>query len=208
MGVLKTLVKNSEINKESKTLSKSELRKVILKKRDELSPEEHRELSEVIAGKIFNWDVYKESESILVYVSFRSEINTYDIIKNALNEGKKVYCPKINEDDMFFYQINSLNDLMPGYMGIMEPKEGLTALKDTACKTLVLMPGSVFDKKGNRVGYGKGYYDRFLSDCRKKGLNFITSALAFSFQIVENIPAEQHDYKADYIFTEKEIFGL
>lgn len=199
-------MKNSEINKESKTLSKSELRKTILKMRDELSTEEHRELSEIIIDKIIDWDVYKDCESLLVYVSFRSEVNTYDVIRAALYTGKKVYCPKIYRDDMFFYQINSLDDLIPGYMGIMEPKEGLADFNNTGGKTLVLMPGSVFDKNGNRVGYGKGYYDRFLTDCRKKGVNLITSALAFSFQVVENIPAEEHDYKTDYIFTEKEIF--
>lgn len=199
-------MKNSETNNNKEVLSKVELRKRILKKRDELSSKEHNDFSKIITDRIIEWDKYVECESLLVYVSYRSEVNTYGIIHDALVNGKKVYCPKVNGEDMLFFRIKSLDDLTSGYMGIMEPKEGLSDFNNTEGKSLILMPGSVFDKNGNRVGYGKGYYDRFLSHCQKKGINLITSALAFSFQVVENIPAEEHDYKADFIFTEKEIF--
>ncbi len=201
---MKTLVKNSAINNRLDNLSKSQLRTAILKKRDGLSQSEYRSYSSRISDSLTTWDIYKECEELLVYVSFRSEVDTYGIISDALNQNKKVYCPKVFGDDMLFYQISSIDELKSGYMGICEPVEGLPNFDYSCCKSLVIMPGSVFDRYGNRIGYGKGYYDRFLSDCYKKGVKPVTAALAFSLQIIDEVPAEEHDFKTDYIFTEKE----
>lgn len=194
-----------ETSNASNALIKKELRNNILKKRNALSEEEYIKSSKVIGQKIKEWSVYKECTTLLTYVNFKSEVITSDIIESALKSDKKVYCPKVNRDDMFFYQINSLADLTSGYMGIMEPDDGQEAFDGILGKILILIPGSVFDKTGNRIGYGKGFYDRFLADCQNKGLETVKTALAFSCQIVEDIPAFLHDYKMDYIITEKEI---
>ena len=160
----------------------------------------------IITQNILDWDIYRECEALLTYVNFRSEVDTHEIIWDALLQHKKVYCPKVIGDDMLFYKINTLEDLKAGYMGIKEPKEGLEPFDYNDNNVLMIMPGSVFDKDGNRIGYGKGFYDRFLAECHRKGCVPVTAALGFSLQIVESIPAEEHDYKADYIFTEKVIF--
>lgn len=208
MGVLKTLEKNLEINKDNIYISKKELRKSILQIRDGLSLDERTSYSKIISDKILEWNVYRECEALLIYVNFRSEADTHEIIKNALMQHKKVYCPKVIGDDMLFYQISSLNDLESGYMGIKEPVEGLDIFDYKGDNILMIMPGSVFDKAGNRIGYGKGYYDRFLAECHRRECRPVTTAIAFSVQMVENIPTESHDYKTDYIFNEKETIKI
>lgn len=200
--------KNSVAGSDGVIRSKNELRKIILQKRDGLTIEEHKKLSSMILTGIMDWNRYKNCDSMLIYVSFRSEADTYELINNALCLGKKVYCPKVSGDDMIFYRIDSTDDLVEGYMGIMEPRGGLTAFDKTEGDILVIMPGSVFDINGNRIGYGKGFYDRFLAECQQKGIKLTTVALAFSLQVVDNIKTEEHDYKVDYIITEKEIYGL
>lgn len=200
---MKTLGRNSAINS-NKDILKSRLRKEILDKRDELSRSEHKHNSRIITDKLIAWEEYKECEELLVYVSFRSEVDTYGIISDALTRNKKVYCPKVVGDDMLFYQIKSMDELVPGYMGILEPADGLPQFGFSCSKSLVIMPGSVFDRCGNRIGYGKGYYDRFLSDCYIKGIKPVTAALAFDLQLVDAVPAQDHDFKTDYIFTERE----
>ena len=122
--------------------------------------------------------------------------------------GKKVYCPKViangAESVMEFFQILSKDDLKEGYKGIKEPD----AIEDrkfilSSQKAILIMPGAVFDKSGHRIGYGKGFYDRFLHGKE----NFFESkiALAYDFQVQEEIPFESHDVCADIIITEKDV---
>lgn len=197
-----------EINRDTKLSKKKLLRKEILQKRDALSAEEHTNFSEIIRARIREWNVYQDCECLLAFVSFGSEVDTHNLIQEALQAGKKVYCPRVMGDDMFFYKISSFEDLVSGYRGILEPKEGLDCLDCVSDKTLLLMPGSVFDVHKNRMGYGKGFYDRFLAECEKENRKITTAALAFSLQLVETVPVEEHDYQPEFLFTEKEIFGV
>ena len=205
---MKTLVTNSVINNSEISIIKKSLRKAVLNKRDGISRDEHKKYSEIITERFISWDVYKECEELLVYVSFRSEVDTYGIISDALTENKKVYCPRVIGDNMLFYQIKSMEDLEQGYMGILEPETTLPLFECTDKKCLVIMPGSVFDRYGNRIGYGRGYYDRFLSDCYDKGIRSVKAALAFDIQMVYAVPAEEHDFKVNFIFTEKETIMI
>ena len=200
---MRTLATNSAISNND-IITKSCLRKAILNKRDVIPQNEHKKLSGMITDRLVKSDVYKECEELLVYVSFRSEADTYGIISDAFVRNKKVYCPKVVGDAMLFNQIKSLDELVPGYMGICEPVKGLPVFDYSYGKNLVIMPGSVFDRSGNRIGYGRGYYDKFLAECSGKGIKPVTAALAFELQIVDDVPAEKHDFKVDYIFTEKE----
>lgn len=205
---MKILATNSAVSNSDNIISKNCLRKAILNKRDGLSENENEKLGRIITDSIIKSDFYKECEELLVYVSFKSEVDTYGIISDALARNKKVYCPKVFGDDMLFYQIKGIDELIPGFMGIREPVEGLPVYNYQGGSTLVIMPGSVFDRNGNRIGYGRGYYDRFLSECYCKGIKPVTAALAFDLQIVDTVPAEEHDFKVDYIFTEKETIMI
>ena len=151
---------------------------------------------------------YKEAGNILVYASMGSEVITDDIILDALSEGKKVFCPKVisrKTRDMKFVQITRIEDLEEGFQGIREPvitDDYVIYNNDQEESTLVIMPGTVFDRKRNRIGYNGGFYDTFLSN--NKGLS--TIALSYDVQIFEcEIITEAHDIKPDKIITESEI---
>ena len=205
---MKILVKNMETSRDTKREIKKRLRKEILGKRDALPEEKREQFSAMIRETLRAFPEYSECEALFAFVSFGSEVDTHTLIRQAFADGKSVYCPKVTGEDMIFYKISSFNDLIPGYRGILEPKEGLESFKNWKQKNLLFMPGSVFDKERNRMGYGKGFYDRFLEECRQQKRSFVTVALAFSLQVVDAIPVEEHDVKPDYLITEKEIFGV
>ena len=173
--------------------SKDEIRREILAKRDLLSEQEIREKSRSIFEKLIQTDEYKDADNILVYASFKSEVRTDDIIFDALSLGKNVFCPKVTDSKaglMKFVQIYDTTELEAGYYGIREPviKEN-SEIYEPCAKTLVIVPGAAFDNKGNRIGYKGGFYDRFLA-CNPQAF---TIALAYDFQIMDEIDAEIHD---------------
>ena len=185
-------------------MEKNEIRAQILARRDALSPEEIEEKSRLIFEKLVNMEEYRDAENILVYASMGSEVRTDDIILDALANGKKVFCPKVTDKKngvMEFVRITALEDLSEGYFGIREPQ--ITAESELAgdelTGTLVIMPGVAFDKDGNRIGYGGGFYDRYLL---KHGLNQ-TIALCFQAQITDEIIGiEDTDIKPAIILSE------
>lgn len=131
-------------------------------------------------------------------------METLSIIKRRLAEERPVLLPKtlINEKRLAVYRISSMDDLAPGSYGILEPTESKVQEVHPADIDLVLVPGSVFDRRGGRYGYGGGFYDRFLSQEAPGALRI---ALAFSFQVFDNIFLQSHDQLMDYIVTEREI---
>lgn len=189
-------------------MDKNTLRKSILKTRNELSREEQLSLSYEIMEKTVGHYEFSQAEEILLYASYKSEVITDGILEYAFMLGKKVYCPKVIAGDenskMEFYQIFSKENLINGYKGIKEPEEALDRRFVPSDKAaLLIMPGAVFDKSGHRIGYGKGFYDRFLKD--KKEAFSCKMALAYDFQVREEIPFENHDICADIIITEKDV---
>ena len=180
------------------------LRKVILKKRDVLSSDEWFEKSEKIIIRLLNLFEIIKAESIFTYVSFRSEVDTHRMIESFLEKGKAVSVPftDIEKKTLIPSIIKSVEiDLSPGAFGILEP--AFDKLRPMSLETIDIMivPGAVFSEKGFRIGYGGGFYDRFL----KK--NSIKSyALAFEFQIVDQVPFDPElDMKVDYIVTDKRV---
>ena len=113
---------------------------------------------------------------------------------------KKVAAPKVVGEDMIFYQISQPEDLEPGYFGIREPKTSLPVADGE--DGLMIMPGVAFDNQRHRVGYGGGFYDRYLS----KHTSHFTAALAFEFQMMEEVPTEPTDLLPDVVITEKTIY--
>ncbi len=180
-------------------IEKNRIRKEVLKKRDQISETALYERSHEIAEKLFCQRKYKDAECILIYASMKSEVKTDEIIVNALQKGKQVFCPKCTDKangQMEFVRISELSDLKEGYFGIREPEIGEDSViygtndyADKAKRTLVIVPGVAFDKKGNRIGYNGGYYDRFLA--KYAGLN--TIALAFEEQVVSMVPTGEYD---------------
>ncbi len=177
-------------------MNKALLRKQTLEKRNQLSEAERRKADFLLTERILGHQWFYGSEYILAYVSYGSEASTYEIMREGLRQKKKVYVPKVNGDKMSFYQIASLDDLAPGYRGIMEPEgssEEYIYSEERAGRTLMLMPGVAFDQWKNRIGYGKGFYDRYLSG--KEQLILRSIAIGYQCQLVEEIPATDLDIK-------------
>ena len=154
-------------------MTKADIRKEVLAKRDALTREEQLEKSRQIFEKLITLEEYKYSRNILIYADFGSEVKTDDIILDSLAMGKNVYCPKVTDHEkglMVFAKIESLEDLVYGFVGLREPSlDDLTTIyhvNDSTDgdigRTLVILPGVAFDHSLNRIGYNGGFYDRFL----------------------------------------------
>lgn len=164
---------------------------------------EKKRIDNLIADRFLNSEIFRNSDSVLIYVSYGSEIDTYGIIRRALADNKIVAVPCCSGGIMEFYKLNAVDDLVPGSFGIptvdTENKLPFYACGNTVC----VVPGLGFDEDGNRIGYGGGYYDRFLSD---KSLG--TAALCYEKCLVDHVPTERHDKTVDFIFTEKRMLNV
>lgn len=181
---------------------KIKFRQEILKKRKLLSGMEVKKRSEQIINNLTKLSEYKKARSVLFYVSFNNEVETHDIIKRTLeNKDKQIIVPFFKDDKGISLSIlKDFSDLVEKKFGILEPRpEKIIELRKDRFD-LVIIPGIVFDKEGYRIGYGNGYYDRFLS-----GLKTLKVGLCYDFQLVEKIPKEKHDIPVDMIITEKVV---
>ena len=184
--------------------TKTRIRKETLCKRSALSFLEQKEKSDSVMGWLIGMDVFKNADLILLYKDYKNEVMTDAIFYASVSKQKKVAYPKVNGDDMDFYMVESLDRLKEGYKGIFEPDDTCRVViaEDIVDKNvLMLLPGAAFDKYGNRIGYGKGFYDRYLNKIPVSH----TAALSYSLQLVEEIPSEEHDKTVDFIITENEI---
>ena len=176
---------------------KNQLKEAILEKRNSLSEKEILEKSNKIKDNLFNLEDYNKSKTIMFFVSFNSEVNTHSMIRDAL-KNKRVVVPKVAHHEIEPSVIIDLDNLVEsGKLGILEPIETMKIASKNI--NLVLVPGIAFDKEGHRIGYGFGYYDKFL----KKVPKAIKIGLCFDFQVVDKIPRETHDVPVDFIVTEK-----
>lgn len=180
---------------------KKAFRKAMLAKRDAIPYENRIEADKFRNERIRSWEVYQNAELLLFYVSYRSEADTLQLMKEALKEGRKVAVPKVIGTDMLFYRITEFSQLIEGYKGILEPDtERCEAVTSALPKhTLLFVPGCAFNEKGGRMGYGGGFYDRFM----EKYPDVLKVALAYEEQLVEKVPREAHDKPVDVIVTEK-----
>ena len=178
---------------------KEKLRKEKKEKRIKQTKEENRKKSKEINERLLGLKEYKEAETVLFYISYNGEVFTHEMIKEALKE-KNVVVPISNKEDntLRLSVLKSWGDLEIGSYGILEPKEECIKESSIDDIDLVIVPGVGFDNKGNRLGHGKGYYDRLL----KQLINKPVIGLAFEFQIVEKIPSEKHDVKISMVVTE------
>lgn len=181
---------------------KNILRKKMSEKRNQLSEQEVDLLSKQIADKIVSWKPYQDAKHIGIYQAFRKEVDCKYILQHAFTNGKHVYVPVTDQVNktMDFYEVFEDTEWKSGAYGIMEPVlTGLNRrLEDDA---VIFMPGLLFDREKHRIGYGGGYYDKYLS-----GRNHhIKAGLCYGFQIMDCLPHETYDIMPDYIISEQEI---
>lgn len=191
--------------KETGISSKQELRSRYLAYRDSLSLGERKEKSKRIWEQLIREKAFEEAENVLVYMDYRSEVMTTGLVEELFRSEKKVFAPKVEGMDIRFYQVESMEDFVSGYQGIREPEGSPEKLFDPGMakerKSFLLVPLAVFDRERGRMGYGKGFYDRYLAGA--PGL--FSAGLAFSCQMAGKVPTQAHDKKPDIIITEKEI---
>ena len=181
---------------EEPEVDKKVIRKEILTLREQLTLEERCRGAMLLTERICGHQWFYLADTILGFVSYGSEIDTTGILQEALNKDKKVYVPKVVGEDMEFYRIRSLEELTKGYKGILEPLGNTEIYQYQSGQTdklLMLMPGAVFDLQRNRIGYGKGFYDRYLSE--REELQLRTIAVGYKCQMVETLPANDWDIK-------------
>jgi len=158
-------------------------------------------LAEVAAAQSF----YRDADVIYAYLAYNEEIRTEALIRRAWADGKRVAVPKVlDQGVMEFYYIDSFDGIAPGYFGIPEPEGAPGRVADDR-NFLMLMPGLAYGRDHNRIGYGGGFYDRYLERKQAEGAGFVTVALAYGFQIFDGIPAEAHDRKVDIVISDQEI---
>lgn len=177
---------------------KSELRKEALARRNNIPEKRRNEKSRWITEHIVQSEAYRKAERIFSFVSMGTEVETKEILQQAWRDGKVVAVPKTEKGrKMHFLQIDSFDDLQEGRFGVMEPRNGKEWIPSEG--DLFLVPGALFDRKKNRIGYGGGYYDTYF----EKYQGYRRVAIAFSEQISEtDIPTEEYDIPLDDIVTE------
>lgn len=169
---------------------KKTLRNFIVDKRKKLETEYIHEYSKELSKKLFEMDIYKNAQIIMSYVSIHGEIETQYINRRILSQGKTLLLPKTyKEGIMKAFEVRDLSELAKNSFGLHEPNETKEFLPD-----LVIVPGVAFDKKGNRLGFGGGFYDKYL-----QGKTLKTIALCYEFQVVEILPKEEHDIPVNEI---------
>ena len=176
---------------------KAALRKHLLEKRDSTSFDLMEIHSKKIFSKLTKMKIILEAETIGCYSSIGSEVQTNDIINYFLNEGKSVSLPKVSQDEMTFRKVEDVSKLEKGEFDIPEPKDNAQVEEK---HDVILVPCVGLDNEGNRIGYGAGFYDKYLE---KKDL--IKIGLSYSKQIVKTIPISDGDVKMDWIITEKDV---
>lgn len=185
-------------------MDKKSLRKKVLENRSKLSKDDILKYSETIANKLYEMSYYKNANRIMAFISFKDEIHTHDIIKTSIKNGKSIVVPiTIPESkELKVSELLDFSELEVGYYDILTPKKEFIRFVDPNTIDLVLVPGVVFAEDGYRVGYGGGYYDRFLSKLDK---NVKKIGLAFDLQVVDKVPTENFDIPVDLIITEKRV---
>lgn len=184
--------------------TKSSIREELSRRRNAMPQEEAESKSSAIIRNLAKLAEYNKAKAVLFYAAKGSEVQTAELIKEALKQGKKVLLPvtNIHDKELEISEIKKYpEDLKKSTFGIMEPKKKTAVAEETI--DIVVVPGIAFDKSGHRIGYGLGYYDKLLRRLRNKNSRVKAIALAYDLQLTEGIKAKEHDQKMDMIITEK-----
>lgn len=175
------------------------IRREALARRDALSPELRSAQSKSIAALVLNLQQFQAARTIHVYLSIRSEVDTAAIITAAIEQKKRVAIPRVYDKEMGAVEYSTITHFVPSTFGTLEPEDGVRVAPEEI--EVVLVPLAAIDKNGNRLGYGKGHYDGFLSNAR----NALKIGLAFSLQEVRSMPVRSEDIRLDFVVTEEGV---
>ncbi len=174
-------------------MDKQELRSLIRRQKRAMTEEQIVDASYRLGEQFLASEYYRQAKTIYGYLPYNQEVRTVPMLEQALRDGKRVAVPKVFGDEMKFIYLNDLSMVGNGYAGIPEPSaDGPVANDPTA---LVLMPGLAFDRQGHRIGYGGGFYDKFLA----QEPNHPTVALCYAFQLLDHLDTEEYDVPVDCV---------
>jgi 5-formyltetrahydrofolate cyclo-ligase len=184
-------------------VDKQKLRMKLQNIRDRIPEEKRMRMDARITEHIFSWELFQSAKKVFCFVSFRSEVNTIPLIEQSLKLEKTVSVPKVNPctqsmDACIIENVTS--SLEPGYYGILEPIKGCKIL-DSRSLDLIIAPGLAFTRRGERLGYGGGFYDRFMG-CNDRA---VRCALSYDQFILDELPVKEHDEPVDYVITESGV---
>lgn len=179
------------------TEKKESIRSYVAKRRYALSDDEIKQKSLLISENLFRLDSFNRSKRIALYSPILNEVRTSQVFLKSIELEKEVYFPRVNGSSLDFYRIHDLNQLKVGNFSVLEPECSLIKV-DPQQIDLFIIPGLAFDDSGNRLGYGKGYYDRTLINIPEQN----RVGLSYSFQILNFIPANDNDQKVGAVVTE------
>lgn len=187
-----------------KAIMKAAIRREMIARRNSITHEEVMEKSAIIQKMVVDLPIYRNSKTIGLYANFNNEVSTSLIFDDSVKEGKKVLFPCIVEEkkELVFTPVQGWDEFRQGPFGIMAPAYGKNGKSYIGDVELLFIPGVAYDLKGGRLGYGGGFYDRSLGNLIKRP--FIT-ALAYEFQIVDEVPVSRHDIRVDAIITEQRV---
>ena len=174
-------------------MDKKELRQMIREKKRAMTAAQIEEKSARLGELFFQTEQYRNAKTIYGYLPYNQEVRTVFMLERALADGKRVAVPKVYGDEMCFIYMTDLSRVFCGYANIPEPIADDPVADDPAA--LVLMPGLAFDPEGNRMGYGGGFYDKFL----EKEPNHPTVALCYDFQMLPHLETQEHDVPVDLV---------
>ena len=187
-------------------MENNDLRKEKIAARGAMDVWAHRLKSRMISLAIALTPAWQEAESVLLYLPFRREVDIEELISLGWYQKKNIYVPRCIPATLALeiIKLEDMNQLQAGHYGLREPNNE-SIVSDPQVLDLIIIPGSVYDKQGGRLGYGAGYYDRFLLQCRD---NAVRMAPCFDIQIVDEVKRGSHDQLMDVLVTEKQIFDI
>lgn len=174
-------------------MNKKELRNQIRQQKRAMTPALIEEKSRILGRLLAQSELYRKADTIYGYLPYNQEVRTVPMLQQAMADGKRVAVPKVYGDEMRFIYLTDLTAVETGYAGIPEPVADGPVAQDRAA--LVLMPGLAFDREGHRIGYGGGFYDKFL----QQEPNHPTLALCYDFQMLPSLETEEHDIPVDCV---------
>lgn len=174
-------------------MDKKQLRRMIRERKRAMTEAEIQSRSEALAQLLYASEAYRNAKTIYGYLTYNQEVRTVPMLEQALRDGKRVAVPKVFGDEMKFLYLQDLTQVAKGYAGIPEPIADEPVAEDKTA--LVLMPGLAFDPKGHRIGYGGGFYDKFLA----AEPDHPTLALCYEFQLLPKLETEEHDIPVDVV---------
>ncbi|GAB4389842.1 MAG: 5-formyltetrahydrofolate cyclo-ligase [Thermodesulfovibrionales bacterium] len=177
------------------------MREETLRRRDSIPPPVRRVKDASIRERLRALEEFVNAGTVLLYASFRSEVDTLEIISEAISSGKRVFLPRVEGDVLGVYEVEGADELSAGFMGIPEPPALDGRRREAAQAEVIIVPGVAFDPLGWRLGYGKGYYDRLLSGAPGRP----RVALAYEEQMAGALPHEEHDVGMDVIVTDRRV---